>query len=136
MSAPARFRLDPGRIEAVHVENRHQGDDGGQARVVAQRDYPRRQTEQAVRLAGLGGLADLLGLAGPLDLADLVNLELEKPLAEIRMLYYRKVIIQARAEPHDVCRILEVPGHPPLIVQRSNAAADEVGPNHVKHEPG
>lgn len=32
-------------------------------------------------------------------------------------------------------RILEEPGRPPLVVQWSNAAADEIRPNHLQGEP-
>ena len=45
-------------------------------------------------------------------------------------------MFQAGAEPHDVSRVPEIPGRPPLIVQWGDPAADEVGPNYLESEPG
>ena len=49
---------------------------------------------------------------------------------------HRQVVVEAGAEPHDVSSIHEKPGRPPLVMQWSDPAADEVRPNHLKGEPG
>ena len=116
------------------MEDRHHGDDGGLARVVAQRDHLRWQPEQ--RPADLASLDGFLGLAGPLGPAALIDLEMKKPLAEVGVLQHREVVIQTGAEPHDVGRIPEIPGRPPFLVQRSTAATNKVGPNHLHCEAG
>ena len=69
-------------------------------------------------------------------IARLVDLELDEPLADGRMLHHCEVVLQAGAEPHDVRSVLEIPGRPPLLVQRSDSAADEIRPDHLEGEPG
>ena len=78
------------------------------ARVVAQWDHSRRQPKQR----RLDGLAGLLGSASPLSPAVVTHLELEEPLAKMSMPHHREVVLQARAEPHDVGRVPVVPGWP------------------------
>ena len=85
-----------------------------------------------VRLSGDPLVQDsrtgLCSLAGPLSIAVFVNLELVEPLIDGCVLQHLEVVLQARVEPHDVRGILEVPCRPPLLVQRSNAAMNEVAP--------
>src|SRR3954465_1090518 len=47
-----------------------------------------------------------------------------------------KVEIEARTQPHDVCRVLELPGGSPLLLQGGDAAAEEVRANSADSEPG
>ena len=72
--------------------------------------HPCRQPKWVAGLAGLCGLADLFSVAV------LVNFELEEPLADGRMLHHREIMLQARAEPHDISCVLEILGRPPLFV--------------------
>ena len=107
----------------MHVEVRHHGDDVGLARIVAQRDHSHRQPKQR----------PLGGLAGP---AVAVHVKLKKPLAEMGVPHHREVVLQTRTKPHDVGRVPEEPGRPPLVMQWGNSAANEIGPNHLRGEPG
>ena len=51
------------------------------------------------------------------------------------MPHHREVMVEAGAKPHDIGRICEEPGRPPLVMQRSDSAADEIRPDHLKGEP-
>src|SRR3954467_5916593 len=47
-----------------------------------------------------------------------------------------KVEIEARTQPHDVRRVLELPGRSPFLLQGGDAAAEEVRANSADGEPG
>src|SRR3954471_13845049 len=47
-----------------------------------------------------------------------------------------KIEIEARTQPHDVRRVLELPGGSPFLLQGSDAAAEEVRANSADGEPG
>ena len=130
------LRLLLARVKAMRVTVRHHGDDIRPARIIAQRDYSCRQLQQGPLedLAGLRG--GPRGLAGPLDLAVAAHIELEEPLAEMGMSHHYEVVVEVRAEPHDVGGVRAEPGWPPLVMQWSDPATDEVRPDHLKGEPG
>ena len=52
------------------------------------------------------------------------------------MLQGRQIVVQPRAQPHDVCRVSEIPSWPPFVLQRSDAPAKEIGAYHLYSEPG
>ena len=56
-------------------------------------------------------------------------------MAEIRVLQDCEIVIQARAQPHDIRCVLEVPGWPSLVMQRGNAPAEEIYADHLNREP-
>lgn len=57
-------------------------------------------------------------------------------MAESHVLQDCQVVVQTRAQPHDICYILKLPGWSPFVLQRGDAAAKEVGANHFYCEPG
>lgn len=114
----------------MSTEGRHRCNNLGLARVIAHRVHPRRQPKWVAFLAGLGSLAD------PLGVAIIVRLELEEPLAGGCVLHHGEVVLQAGAESHDVRCIPEVLGRPPFLVQGGDAATVEVSPNHLQPEAG
>ena len=52
------------------------------------------------------------------------------------MPHHGEVMIEARANPDDVGGVREEPGRPPLVVQWSVSAVDEIRPDHLEGEPG
>lgn len=57
-------------------------------------------------------------------------------MAEGCVLQDRQVVVQTRAQPHDICRILELPGCSPFVLHGSDATAEEISANHLYCEPG
>ena len=59
----------------------------------------------------------------------------EHLVAEGGVLHHRQVVVQSRAQPHDIRCLPVLPGRSPLVLQRGDAAVEEVGINHLDCKP-